>query len=202
MPKVSPQYKTERREILVSAAEKVFLNKGYLRATMQDVMTEAKVSRGGLYLYFGNKAEIFEEILERQDARFRRDLGRIVNADVPIGPALLTLLTPSEVEDNDRRRVAMIVEYNFDHRDDPNRRDKILARFDQAIDLVSQVIQVGVERGEFHPVLPIPAIARFLVAAQDGWAVQVAVLGPDRYEPTDYSDTMEVVFRGCLGMDK
>ncbi|NMP23146.1 hypothetical protein HIJ39_12425 [Sulfobacillus sp. DSM 109850] len=55
----------------------------------------------------------------------------------------------------------MIVEYNFDHRDDPDRREKILARYDRAVDLLSRMIQAGVDRGEFRPVLSIPALARF-----------------------------------------
>lgn len=201
MPKVSPQHKMERREQLISAAEKVFLKKGYSRATVQDVMNEAKVSRGGLYLYFGNKAELFEAVLERQDRRFRQELGHLLVAETPIGSALLTLLRPSgAVEDDDRRRIAMTVEYSFDHRDDPDRRGRILDRYDRAIDLVSEVIEAGVARGEFHPRLPIASIARFLIAAQDGWAVQVAVLGQERYEPTDYGETMVFVAKKSLGM--
>ncbi len=203
MPKVSPQYKKERRERLISAAERVFLKKGYSRATVQDVMDEAKVSRGGFYLYFGNKAELLEAILERQDRRFRQDLVRLVTEETPIGPALLALLRPSgAVDDNDRRRVAMIAEYNFDHRDDPERRERILARYDNAITLVSEVIQKGVERGEFHPVLPITSIARFLVAAQDGWAVHAAVVGEDRYEPREFGDVMAFIVRQSLGISE
>lgn len=166
-------------------------------------MDEAKVSRGGFYLYFGNKAELLEAILERQDRRFRQDLIRLVTEESPIGPALLALLQPSSaVDDNDRRQIAMIAEYNFDHRDDPERRERILARYDKAIALVSEVIQKGVERGEFDPVLPITSIARFLVAAQDGWAVHAAVVGQDRYEPREFGDVMAFVVRKSLGMNE
>lgn len=200
MPKVSQQHKMERKEQLISAAEQVFLKKGYSRTTIQDVMEEANVSRGGLYLYFGNKAEIFEAVLERYDQRVIEDLNQLLTSDNPVAPALLRLATPSgDIEDNDRRRIAMVVEYNFDNRDDPDRRRRILPRYDRVVSLLSQVIQAGADRGEFHPTRPIPSIARFLISAQDGWAVHVAVLGQEHYEPSDYGGILEVVLQRLLG---
>lgn len=202
MPKVSQRHKTERREQLISAAETVFLRKGYSRATVQDVLDQASVSRGGLYLYFANKAEIFEAVLERQDERSLSELRGILTGNGKIGPALLKMAVPTgPLEDNDRRQVAMVVEYNFDHRDDPGRREKILARYDRAMGLLVEVIESGVTRGEFHPKLPSFSVARFLMSAQDGWAVHVAVLGTDRYEPAGHGDTLAFFLKTSLGIE-
>ncbi len=200
MPKVSQQYKKERREKLISAAEVVFLRLGYSRATVKDVMDEAGVSRGGLYLYFGNKAEIFEAVLQRQDQRFFTAVETLLESDDPIGSALIELVTPgSNLEQQDRQRVAMVVEYHLDHRDDARQRQAILTRFDGATNLLVQVIQKGVNRGEFTPRLSIDGIAWFLMTALDGFAVHATVVGPDRYDSREYGQSMAYFLHQSLG---
>lgn len=202
MPKVTEEYKTERREQLISAAEAVFLRLGYARATVKDIMDEAKVSRGGFYLYFGNKAEIFEALMARQDRRFLDALSAIWKSQEPVGPSLMQMVTPSgEIEDQDRQRISMVVEYHLQHCDDPERRDLILARYDRVTDLLTRVLQHGVDRGEFHPRLPVEDIARFLLASQDGWAIHVAVLGASRYDATSYRESITLWMRQSLGME-
>lgn len=202
MPKVSQRHKKERRELLISADEQVFLKKGYPRATVQDVLDQASVRRGGLYLYFSNMVEIFEAVLERQDKRFLSELRGILSGNQNIGAALLEMVTPvGPLQDNDRRRVAVVVEYNCDHRDDPERREKILARYDRAVGLLVEAIESGVTRGEFRPTLPIVSVARFLMSAQDGYAVHVGVPGTDRYDPVDHGHTMAFFLRTGLGIE-
>lgn len=202
MPKVSEEYKTERREQLISAAEAVFLRLGYSRATVKHIMDEAKVSRGGFYLYFASKAEIFEALMARQDRRFLDDLSAILKSQEPVGPALMKLVTPSgDIEDQDRQRISMVVEYHMEHRDDPDRRDLILARYDRVTDLLTRVLQHGVDRGEFYPRQPVVDIARFLLASQDGWAVHVAVIGANRYYAASYGESITLWIRHALGID-
>ncbi len=200
MPKVSETYKEERRTHLVSAAERVFLGQGYVRTTVQDILTEAGVSRGGLYLYFGNKAEIFEAVLERQDQHVLEQLRRVRQSPEPIGPALLELANPGPVEPEARRRVAMVVEYSLEHRDDPERRAKLTDRLDRAEAALVDLLQEGVHRGEFHPRLPLRTIALFLIQAQDGWSIHMAVWGESNRTGADYSAAMSVFMRHSLGM--
>ncbi len=49
----------ERRAGILAAAEKVFFAKGFAAATMDEVATEAEVSKGTLYLYFKSKDDLF-----------------------------------------------------------------------------------------------------------------------------------------------
>jgi len=62
MPRVVPQYKQEAKERILNAAIKVFAEKGYHHATMDDVASSIGVSKGAVYLYFRNKEELFDEI--------------------------------------------------------------------------------------------------------------------------------------------
>jgi len=54
----------ERRERILTAARKVFLNKGYLGATIRDIALEAELSPGLIYHYFDNKDDVYGQICE------------------------------------------------------------------------------------------------------------------------------------------
>jgi AcrR family transcriptional regulator len=57
--------KKERRAAIVDAAERVFFRKGFEAATMDEVATEAELSKGTLYLYFKSKDELFIALSSR-----------------------------------------------------------------------------------------------------------------------------------------
>jgi len=53
----------QRRESIVAAAKKVFLQKGIENTTMVDIAREAELSKAALYLYFNSKEELTFEML-------------------------------------------------------------------------------------------------------------------------------------------
>jgi len=57
--------KEQRKNDIINAAEKVFFKKGLNNSTMDEVATEAELSKGTLYLYFKSKEEIHFEIKVR-----------------------------------------------------------------------------------------------------------------------------------------
>jgi TetR/AcrR family transcriptional regulator, fatty acid metabolism regulator protein len=58
---VHPRFKIRKGQIL-SAAEKIFANKGYHDATISDVAREAKVSEATIYEYFPSKEDLLFSI--------------------------------------------------------------------------------------------------------------------------------------------
>jgi len=50
--------KERRRQQIMVAAKRVFTDKGFSRATMEDIAKEAELSAGTIYLYFKNKDEL------------------------------------------------------------------------------------------------------------------------------------------------
>ena len=51
-----------RRQQIIVAAKRVFSEKGFNRATMEDIAHEAELSPGTLYLYFKNKDELYASL--------------------------------------------------------------------------------------------------------------------------------------------
>lgn len=57
--------KERRRQQIIVAAKRVFVRKGYGRATMESIAKEAELSTGTLYLYFRNKSELWGTLAVR-----------------------------------------------------------------------------------------------------------------------------------------
>jgi len=59
MPRVSAAHEEEVRGRIVGASLRVFADKGFHRATMQDIVRESGLSVGAIYTYFKSKDELF-----------------------------------------------------------------------------------------------------------------------------------------------
>jgi len=77
--------KERRKQQILVAAKRVFSEKGFNKATMEDIAQEAELSPGTLYLYFKNKEELYASLSLRI---LQYLLLRIehVNAMKPAGP--------------------------------------------------------------------------------------------------------------------
>ncbi len=68
------------RQRILEAALRVFAQKGYHETRMEDIVEEARVSKGGLYHHFPGKKQLFEtlmdEFLDVLEGRLRRAVDR------------------------------------------------------------------------------------------------------------------------------
>ncbi|MDG4791877.1 TetR/AcrR family transcriptional regulator [Micromonospora sp. WMMD1102] len=64
MPRVSDEHLAARRQQILDAARRCFLRNGFHATSMQDVISEAGLSVGAVYRYFGSKQELITSIAE------------------------------------------------------------------------------------------------------------------------------------------
>jgi len=88
--------KYEKKELLIEAAKKEFLEKGYNNASLRNICTQAGVTTGALYFFFENKAELFAAIVDRpikglkeilmehfkEDREYMAELGAMENIEM------------------------------------------------------------------------------------------------------------------------
>lgn len=69
-------HKEETRDRILKAAGKVFRKKGFTKATVEEIMSEADLTVGGFYAHFASKDDLFAEMLrvslQAMDAEFER----------------------------------------------------------------------------------------------------------------------------------
>jgi AcrR family transcriptional regulator len=67
----------ERRAQVLRHAKRIFARKGYHRTNIADIIARARIARGTFYLYFQNKRDIFEELLEQTLGELRSRIQRL-----------------------------------------------------------------------------------------------------------------------------
>lgn len=81
---VSDEEKELRRQTILTAAKRVFSEKGYAATTVADVARAAGLSYGTIYWYFDSKEELFDALMDVGEAALRT---RILAALDGAGPA-------------------------------------------------------------------------------------------------------------------
>ncbi|PSM03476.1 TetR/AcrR family transcriptional regulator, partial [Clostridium botulinum] len=160
-PKVSENYKYEKRKELLNSARNVFVKNGYLRTSMQDIMDEAKISRGALYSYFKNRDDVFLEVLKLDDCEDIKSLDFSDNEN--IWNQLMIWI--EDMLDNickiDRTLTLAKTEF-FISLNYKNHKDKftyIKDRHNRLEKKIKNIIEAGIERKEFYPQICINSIA-------------------------------------------
>jgi AcrR family transcriptional regulator len=75
--------KERRRQQIIVAAKRVFSEKGFNKATMEDIAHEAELSPGTLYLYFKNKEELYASLSLRILQYLHIRVEHVIKEDLP-----------------------------------------------------------------------------------------------------------------------
>ncbi|MDR1688832.1 MAG: TetR/AcrR family transcriptional regulator [Clostridiales bacterium] len=95
--KSDEKYRETKKNKILESARLVFCRKGYLDVTMQDIIDECKISRGGIYLYYPSVSEIFRDVASsRNKARFAA-IRKSVDENLPFRSVLKDYLTLQKI---------------------------------------------------------------------------------------------------------
>jgi AcrR family transcriptional regulator len=93
-----------KREQIMEGARRVFIEMGFDAASMNDITRAAGVSKGTIYVYFANKEELFEALIEDERKKMFSDLynaleqgGELRETLIRYGVALATKITSDRV---------------------------------------------------------------------------------------------------------
>ncbi len=184
VPERRQREKSERRESILVGAERVFVRKGILSATMEDIAREAELSKGALYLYFQSKDELFLTIALRALEEFgERFAAAHASASSRSGfdalAAGLHEYVRYAIEQHDRFRAAMSwasVEYPVSP-DTP-----LFEEYRQAIGRLHQISIDTIERGQADGSIRKDVVASRLGIQLWGASLGVILLDANRVE--------------------
>jgi len=142
-----------RRNQILDAATTVFVRQGFQHARMDDIVEESGLSKGTLYWYFKSKEDIINAILRRLFTGELANLESLLEAEGTVSERLV-LLTSDRV--NGMKRMSSLVPIIFEfyavavHQQWV--KQFIGEYFQQFRKLLEDLIQQGIDRGEFRPV--------------------------------------------------
>ncbi len=76
--------KAQRKKEIINAARKIFSNKGFNSATMEEIAIEAELSPGTLYLYFKNKEELHTSLSIEILKYLTNEIQKVVSLDISV----------------------------------------------------------------------------------------------------------------------
>lgn len=170
---------------LIAVARKQFAERGYEQSSMEDIVAEARLTRGALYHHFGNKRGLFQAVLES----VQTEIGKRVEAeasrsDDPWEQLLLgcRAFVTAAVEMQMRRILlidgpAVLGWEAWRQMDEEN-----------SMRHLREHLQLMQEQGELKPV-PLDAITHFLSGALNESALWIAQSADDR----PLEETMSVI---------
>lgn len=141
----------QKKSLIIDKARQVFKEKGYREVTMQDIVEACDISRGGLYLYFQNTGEIFEEVLKLE----QEDTDDVFSDSVPEEAApsdILAFFLKEQKKELLSKKPSLnkaVYEYFFAS-EIPAKDNLLKKQFDEAVFVIEKLIEAGIERGEFY----------------------------------------------------
>ncbi len=76
-----------RRAQVLRHAKRIFARKGYHQTNIADIISQARIARGTFYLYFQNKRDLFQELLDQVLRELTDRIQRIRLDPLEPGPA-------------------------------------------------------------------------------------------------------------------
>ncbi|MEN5160681.1 TetR/AcrR family transcriptional regulator [Achromobacter spanius] len=74
------QSRDQTRQRLLDAAQSIFLSKGFVAASVEDIAEQAGYTRGAFYSNFSSKSELFLQLLKRDHENVMADMRAIFEA--------------------------------------------------------------------------------------------------------------------------
>ncbi len=150
------EYQSRRGEIL-SAALKLFSQKGYHQTSMSEVAKAAEFSIGSLYGFFKNKEDLFftllNEEIEEIERQVRPAMGKAAGAKGKLNALATTLFDYFESRWEAFHIFAMN-QKEFDWALRADLGDMIRVRQFQFVEVMAGLIQQGIAEGVFRPLRP------------------------------------------------
>jgi len=129
----------ERREILINAAIRVFVEKGFHNATVRDIGRAADMTQGTIYNYVSSKDDILYMVCDRIVSEYNAETRKALElAHDPVGRVRSAVRAISEVMYRHRREILLI--YQDSHLLEPRSLRVILARVEEFIGLFERII--------------------------------------------------------------
>lgn len=148
-----PDVSEERKTQILTAATKVFTERGFADARMDDIVSEAGLSKGALYWYFDSKdaiiISILDQIFDYETGHVRELLERENSAK-----SKLEVFIETMVKDLEKMKPLMPIFFDFWSLSVRKKtiNQAIKKYYQSFLDMIEPIIEDGIEQGEFRPV--------------------------------------------------
>jgi AcrR family transcriptional regulator len=201
MPRVTAQHEQEVRDRIVRASLAVFAERGFHRATMQDIVRASGLSVGAIYTYFKSKSDLIlagcDLITDQELAQLGDRLAAVTSYRDRVAAAIGYWFDNLAVEQTGGGSGFLLLQAWAEVETDPAIREMHLRRRRETGTAIVLVLQEGVMRGELPPWLDVSSVSEALSALLDGMLIQAAEEGAG-YRRADHERRILALFETVM----
>jgi AcrR family transcriptional regulator len=179
VPKVSAQYRDERRAHILAAARRCFVRDGFHQTSMQDLVREAGMSSGAVYRYFASKDAMIVAIAEENLDQIVAIVRESVAHGADLGAALASALEFASSRHADDGFAAIALVVWSEALRNPALAARLRESFDEAGAALTETARSSPTRTKLAP----DVLAKMLLCVLPGYLLQVAIRGADAVAP-------------------
>ena len=140
----------QRKAQILDAALAVIVQKGYENSRMDDIVASSKMSKGAIYWYYKSKKEVYLSLVNHWVHNYSAVLNHIVDTDRSASDQLRSLFQYFIVQyEKDPVVFKALLEFWSMAGRDPEFNDKLQKVYSEFVNLISTIIQQGMDNGEF-----------------------------------------------------
>ncbi|MGG4142040.1 TetR/AcrR family transcriptional regulator [Paenibacillus algorifonticola] len=162
--------KQSNREIALHTAQQLFLSKGYLVTSMDDIVAASKVSKTNIYYYFKSKEELLSAIIERMISQYESLFQHISGqTDTPVLARLDKLV--QLLTEQDARCLGgcpFLTLYTQAPLENGPFREQFRRFFQSQLSFIEQLLHEGIARKELKSDLPVEPTAALMLSTIEG----------------------------------
>jgi len=160
------------RALVLDAARRVFLARGYHAATLEQIAEEAGFSKGVVYSQFDSKADLFLALLEARISERAVENARLAESMPADLPSLLDHLARGDQATPGW--LLLVIEFRVHAARDPELRRRYAAAHARTVEALADVLAAVCARNGQAPAIPARRLAEVLLAFSAGATLEQA----------------------------
>ena len=154
--------KESRRNTILKAARRLFLDRGFKAVTVDSIAAKSEVSKGSIYLCFDSKEEIYTQILIADNIALNERIKNFSSIEASASQLLQEfsrIYVDYFLNDKELFRILMtfMMQTGQMHLTD-KQSNELIRSTNENIKPISEIIQKGIDSGEFFPIKNIRQI--------------------------------------------
>ena len=161
--------KSEQKKLyILEVSKQVFVEKGFRTVTMKDIVEASEISRGGLYLYYNNTAEIFRDVLKMEARQTDAGMAEQLSEGASAAEILMVFFKAQKAEILAKKGSLIMAIYEYYNQYKDSGFENVLEKqFEVGTEIIRNLIELGIENNEF--VCAYPELeARNMMYAMEG----------------------------------
>lgn len=204
VPKVSEEYKENKRQELLTSAMACFAEKGYQSATIDDIVAHSGMSKGAVYNYFSSKEEIYLTLLDQATQKsfkaLRNDIGKKSSAKEKLEKIFDTYSDICHTDQSWQNRHRVQIEFYMHASRNEELNERMRDRGKTFRNLLIEIIDEGKHNGEFKEEIDSYMVAETFWSFTDGMFLHLLV-EKEIYPFRKLQETIGKMILGYLAKD-